>query len=108
MSIVLSALYAKFLFVLGIALPITGIVSNLAPQPFYQGFYLYLNVTSIVFVLFVYVTHIRNRRLFDIIENYEKNSGDMKLSHKKRVIRYGSFYLRVGAIAFGIGSMVYR
>lgn len=31
----------------------------------------------------------------------------MKLNHKKRVIRYGSFYLRVGAIAFGIGSMVY-
>jgi hypothetical protein len=108
MTIVLSALYAKFIFVLGIALPITGIVSNLAPQLFYQVFYLYLNITSIAFVIFVYVTHIRNRRLLDIIENYEKNSGDTKLSHKKRVIRYGSFYLRVGAIAFGIGSMVYR
>lgn len=26
---------------------------------------------------------------------------------KKSNVRYGSFYLRVGAIAFGIGSMVY-
>jgi hypothetical protein len=26
---------------------------------------------------------------------------------KKRITRYGSFYLRVGAVAFGIGSMVY-
>lgn len=26
---------------------------------------------------------------------------------KKSSVRYGSFYLRVGAIAFGIGSMVY-
>lgn len=26
---------------------------------------------------------------------------------KKRVAHFGSFYLRVGAIAFGIGTMVY-
>lgn len=70
-------------------------------------FYLYLYIMSILFILFVYVTHIRNRKYFDIIENYEQRSGDTKLSHKKRVIRYGSFYLRVGSIAFGIGSMVY-
>lgn len=62
---------------------------------------------SILFIFFVYITHIRNRKYFDIIEDYEKQSGDTKLSHKKRVIKYGSFYLRVGSIAFGIGSMVY-
>lgn len=62
---------------------------------------------SILFILFVYITHIKNRKYFDIIDNYEKRSGDTKLSHKKRVIKYGSFYLRVGSIAFGIGSMVY-
>lgn len=26
---------------------------------------------------------------------------------KKPIAHYGSFYLRVGAVAFGIGSMVY-
>lgn len=56
----------------------------------------------------VYSTHLRNRQLFSIIDNYEEKSGDKNgLSSKKRIIRYGSFYLRVGAIAFGIGSMVY-
>lgn len=107
MSIVLSSLYAKFLFVLSITLSITDIVSDHAPQSFNQAFYLYLNVMSIVFVIFVFITHIRNKKIFEIIDNYEKRSGDTKLSHKKRVIKYGSFYLRVGAIAFGIGSMVY-
>lgn len=62
---------------------------------------------SILYILFVYITHIRNQKYFDIIDNYEQRSGDLKLSHKKRVIKYGSFYLRLGSIGFGIGSMVY-
>lgn len=34
----------------------------------------------------------------------EKNND---FSVKKRTTHYGSFYLRVGAISFGIGTMVY-
>lgn len=37
-----------------------------------------------------------------IIEDDKKNP-----IIKKPIARYGSFYLRVGAVAFGIGSMVY-
>lgn len=106
----LSALYAKVLFVLGIAFPVTDILSTTArtSKSFYQGFYLYLYLTSVLFVIFVYSTHLKNRQLFSIIDSYEAKSGDKNvLGSKKRVIRYGSFYLRVGAIAFGIGSMVY-
>lgn len=57
-------------------------------------------------MIFVYSTHLKNRQLFTIIDTYEAKSGDRSgaLDSKKRVIRYGSFYLRVGAIAFGIGS----
>lgn len=110
MSLALSALYAKVLFVLGIAFPVTDILSTQArnSKSFYQGFYLYLYLTSVAFVIFVYSTHLKNRQLFTIIDTYEARSGDKSaLSSKKRIIRYGSFYLRVGAIAFGIGSMVY-
>lgn len=106
----LSAMYAKLIFVLGIAFPVTDILSTRAEgsKNFYQGFYLFLYLGSVAFVIFVYSTHIKNRQLFSIIDNYEKKSGDVNaLSNKKRIIRYGSFYLRVGAIAFGIGSMVY-
>jgi hypothetical protein len=106
---VLSALYAKFIFFLGIAFPITTIISNKAPPSFYQGFYLFLYLTSVAFVIFVYSTHLKNQQIFTIIDSYEQRTGDKSksLSAKKRIIRYGSFYLRVGAIAFGIGSMVY-
>ncbi|XP_070497252.1 proton channel OtopLc-like [Chironomus tepperi] len=107
LSLVLSALYAKFIFVLGIAFPITGIVAEKAPTTFYQGFYLFLYTVSVLFVIFVYSTHLKNRQVFTMIDHYEERTGDTKLSTKKRIIRYGSFYLRVGAIAFGIGSMVY-
>ena len=110
MSLALSALYAKVIFVMGIAFPVTDILSTRAQasKNFYQGFYLFLYLTSVAFVIFVYSTHLKNRQLFTIIDTYEAQSGDRgALSSKKRVIRYGSFYLRVGAIAFGIGSMVY-
>lgn len=95
---------------LGIAFPVTDILSTRAESSknFYQGFYLFLYLTSVAFVIFVYSTHLKNRQLFTIIDSYEAKSGDKNgLSSKKRLIRYGSFYLRVGAIAFGIGSMVY-
>jgi Otopetrin len=108
-TLALSALYAKLIFVLGIAFPITDLLSERAEtsKSFYQGFYLFLYLTSVAFVIFVYSTHLKNRQLFSIIDTYEAKSGDKHLSSKTRVIRYGSFYLRVGAIAFGIGSMVY-
>ena len=94
---------------LGIAFPITDILSERsdASKSFYQSFYLFLYLTSVIFVIFVYATHLKNQQLFSIIDSYEERSGDRQLSAKKRIIRYGSFYLRVGAIAFGIGSMVY-
>lgn len=40
--------------------------------------------------------------LFSYLEDDKKNP-----IIKKPVAHYGSFYLRVGAVAFGIGSMVY-
>lgn len=110
-TLTLSALYAKLIFVLGIAFPVTDILTPTRAESsknFYQGFYLFLYTTSVAFVIFVYATHLKNRQLFSIIDTYEARSGDKNaLSDKKKIIRYGSFYLRVGAIAFGIGSMVY-
>ncbi|CRK92831.1 CLUMA_CG006295, isoform A [Clunio marinus] len=108
--LMLSVLYAKLIFVLGIAFPVTDILSTRADvsKSFYQGFYLYLYVGSLTFLIFVFATHLKNRNLFSIIDTYEEKSNNFGTTNeKKRVIRYGSFYLRVGAIAFGIGSMVY-
>ncbi|XP_038105005.1 proton channel OtopLc isoform X1 [Culex quinquefasciatus] len=106
-STAISALYAKLLIVLGLAFPITDVVSDKSPHHFYHGFYLYLYVVSVVFVCFMYAARFRHRaRLSYVLQQYEGQTGlpDML---KPKPVHFGSFYLRVGAIAFGIGSMVY-
>jgi len=108
---------------MGIALPITEILSSRIPNALYQGFYVYLYLVSIAFGVFVFVSHIRSRAVFTIIKSYRKFChfalfrpstiiflADEKTSNdtiKKRVHQFGSFYLRIGAMAFGIGTMVY-
>lgn len=60
----LSAFYAKLTVVLGIAFPVSDVLSEKAPNKFYQGFYLYLYIGSIAFVTFMYFDHVRSRRMF--------------------------------------------
>ena len=72
LSTALSALYAKFIVIMGIALPVTEILSSRIPASFYQGFYVYLYIVSIAFIVFVYITHLRTRAVFTIIKNYRK------------------------------------
>jgi Otopetrin len=125
LSTALSALYAKMVVILGIALPITEILSNRIPAAFYQGFYVYLYSVSIAFVVFVYASKLRQKAVQTIIKNYRElmkalcrqkahwrlafSVSDAKTSDapKKKATQFGSFYLRIGAIAFGIGTMVY-
>ncbi|KAJ6638666.1 Proton channel OtopLc [Pseudolycoriella hygida] len=106
LSSALSALYAKVIVILGVALPITEILTSRIPKNIYTGFYLYLYSVSIAFVVFVYTAHVRNRAVFSLLKTYhEKTNSGYQM--KKRVPHFGSFYLRVGAISFGIGTMVY-
>uniref|UniRef100_A0A182N028 Otopetrin n=1 Tax=Anopheles dirus TaxID=7168 RepID=A0A182N028_9DIPT len=106
LSTALSALYAKIIVILGIALPVTEILSSQIPANVYQGFYLFLYTVSIAFVIFVYASTMRRRAVLTLIKSYHEktNSG---AGPRKRIPHFGSFYLRVGAIAFGIGTMVY-
>uniref|UniRef100_A0A336M5E8 CSON009315 protein n=1 Tax=Culicoides sonorensis TaxID=179676 RepID=A0A336M5E8_CULSO len=99
LSTALSALYAKFIVILGVALPLTEILSHRLSSEFYQLFYLYLYTGSSVFVGFVYFSRIHMKSRFMKIPGVgtAKNNSE----------GFGSFYLRVGAIAFGIGAMVY-
>ncbi|XP_039434905.1 proton channel OtopLc isoform X2 [Culex pipiens pallens] len=105
LSTALSALYAKVIVILGIALPVTEILSSQIPANVYQGFYLYLYSVSITFVIFVYASNMRRRAVMTLIKSYQEKTNTFPV--KKRVPHFGSFYLRVGAIAFGIGTMVY-
>jgi hypothetical protein len=63
LSTALSALYAKIVVIIGIALPITEILSQRIPAEVYQGFYVYLYFVSISFVVFIYAAQLRNRAM---------------------------------------------
>ncbi|KAM8719518.1 hypothetical protein ACLKA7_005712 [Drosophila subpalustris] len=104
-SSALSATYCKLLVLLGVCLPITEVISDQIPTYVYQGFYVYLYAGSIIFVIFLYVSAFRNRSLFNALKDFHEKNSNVHLKHK--VTHFGSFYLRVGAIAFAIGTMVY-
>ncbi|KXJ80287.1 hypothetical protein RP20_CCG025733 [Aedes albopictus] len=70
LSTALSALYAKVIVILGIALPVTEILSSQIPANVYQGFYLYLYTVSILFVIFVYASNMRRRAVMTLIKTY--------------------------------------
>ncbi|KAL7743713.1 hypothetical protein ACLKA6_016778 [Drosophila palustris] len=104
-SSALSATYCKLLVLLGVCLPITEVISDQIPTYVYQGFYVYLYAGSIIFVIFLYISAFRNRSLFNALKDFHEKNSNVHLKHK--VTHFGSFYLRVGAIAFAIGTMVY-
>lgn len=70
----LSAFYAKLMVVLGIAFPMTDVLSDKAPNKFYQGFYLYLYIGSIAFVAFMYIDHRAQRSRRTLAAN--NNNGE--------------------------------
>ncbi|XP_055843542.1 proton channel OtopLc [Episyrphus balteatus] len=101
----LSALYCKILVLVGVCLPITEIISQQVPSYVYQGFYVYLYSLSVLFVFFLYICAFRNRAIFNVLKDYHEKNNNIHL--KRKAVRFGSFYLRIGAIAFAIGNMVY-
>ncbi|KAK9730010.1 Otopetrin [Popillia japonica] len=133
----LSALYGKLLVVMGTAFPMAEVISTYIPPSFYEIYYLYLYIGSMFFLLYMYAVLLRDKRKRkkdeeermkhsqkeESISGEESDrdtgetSGDTSSSaYRPRrgslqtavpTQNYGSFYLRMGAVAFGIGSMIY-
>lgn len=72
LSTALSALYAKIVVIIGIALPITELLSQRIPAGVYQGFYVYLYFVSISFVVFIYAAQLKKRAVLGVIKDYRK------------------------------------
>ncbi|XP_042217776.1 proton channel OtopLc-like isoform X2 [Homarus americanus] len=157
----LSALYGKLLVVMGMAFPIAEVISHDIPISFYNGFYLFLYIGSIIFLVYAYIFLLRSLNLptehlkskFQSLRSYmampdlnmvfprrntaqhegtgRMSSRDSRLSGcsdadnesdrasvntlsfkaPKLAItestNHGSMYLKMGAVLFGIGSMIY-
>ncbi|XP_043190269.1 proton channel OtopLc-like isoform X3 [Amphibalanus amphitrite] len=142
--VIISALYCKLLVVIGLAFPLSEVISSNIP-PFYyevsEVFYIYLYSCSILFLLYVYIFLLKDATVTDTAGSTSKLSrlSSASMSRIGRLLRmdsrtsaagdpetasqisrtsqhkpymvlvasYGSFYLRMGAVLFGIGSMIY-
>uniref|UniRef100_A0A2Y9D3H4 Otopetrin n=1 Tax=Anopheles quadriannulatus TaxID=34691 RepID=A0A2Y9D3H4_ANOQN len=110
LGLALSALYAKLLIVMGITLPLTELVAREAPPNFHQPFYLYLYGVSILFCSFLFVARWRRAAQLEFLSQCPAGAdrpGSGGPARPAPTPHSGSFYLRIGAIAFGIGSLVY-
>ncbi|XP_034238334.1 proton channel OtopLc-like [Thrips palmi] len=111
-TVYLSAMYAKLLVVLGISFPILETIRS--DGKYYQGFYLYLYIGTFVFLSFMYGNMLKKRAVVFVVNTYRRKESHPRPSIDSTAMgrlgsnkHYGSFYLRLGAIAFGIGSMVF-
>ncbi|KYN00685.1 PREDICTED: otopetrin-2-like [Cyphomyrmex costatus] len=121
----LSALYGKLLVVMGIAFPMAEVISTYIPPSFYEAFYLYLYFGSMIFLVYMYAmlfgdSKTKSKKQKDVCDldssrsssgaggdSDAPESGCPYVNPVRPVQHYGSFYLRMGAVAFGIGSMIY-
>ncbi|XP_015125000.1 proton channel OtopLc [Diachasma alloeum] len=121
----LSALYGKLLVVMGIAFPMAEVISSYIPPSFYEAFYLYLYFGSMFFLFIIWAMMLKDGKpkhkgdhkdISDLDSSGSSSgaggdsdspgNGNPYLEEPSHQ-HYGSFYLRVGAVAFGIGSMIY-
>ncbi|KAL7290342.1 hypothetical protein TKK_0016037 [Trichogramma kaykai] len=108
----ISTLYAKLLVVVGVAVPVTASVSQQVPAALDQGFYLYLYLGSVAFVVAIYTTLLRDKALKKMIVKHVRHEStysfvESQQLHQKKEQQYGSFCLRLGAVGFGAGSLVF-
>ncbi|XP_076362780.1 proton channel OtopLc-like isoform X2 [Tachypleus tridentatus] len=126
----LSAVYAKLLVVMGVCFPLGEVISHRIPVSYYEGFYLYLYFGSIAFLFYVYIFLLRHQKTVEksksgqpttfcqifakkIVPFYRHSSWRLSMKSNTSSIKVsegrhcGSFYLRLGAVAFGVGSMIY-
>lgn len=52
----ISALYGKLLVIMGIAFPMAEVISTFIPPSFFEVYYLYLYIGSMLFLFFMYIS----------------------------------------------------
>ncbi|XP_041359049.1 proton channel OtopLc-like [Gigantopelta aegis] len=114
-SVHVSALYAMLIVILGAVIQISNPFTMDRMPWLGQGFYIYLFLGSVVFLLFLYVFILRTNSCslickkggqYTTTDGNSRNRLNRNLSFDHSTVHAGSFYLRLGAVAFGIGSMI--
>ncbi|XP_064482142.1 proton channel OtopLc-like isoform X4 [Ornithodoros turicata] len=136
--IMVSSMYCQLLVVICVVFFTSEVVTFRVPLYYFEGFYMYLYSVSLLFLLYVYIYLLRrsttspgsykNPKKITILENLRRigdkgssqatpkgfeGEGPLPPRLKKQRISendrsHGSLFLRIGAIAFGLGTMVYN
>ncbi|XP_076046283.1 uncharacterized protein LOC143028294 [Oratosquilla oratoria] len=120
--VVMSGMYGKLVVLLMLAFCLTEVLDNKVAPLTFQGIYLmYLYVGSIVAIMCIYVSVIIDNcpSITASKENLTKTSdpeigsitsfGTLKRAHISRSkTSRTSFYLRVGALVFGLGTLIFN
>lgn len=132
--ILMSSIYAQLLVVICVVFFTSEIVTPRVPLFYFEGFYVFLYSVSLLFLLYVYTYLLRKpvvakpAKKFSFFEGFKLKLGDKvtkkdvaggnqiqpasprvkkhRISENDR--SHGSLFLRIGAIAFGLGTMVYN
>ncbi|GFO12133.1 otopetrin-2-like, partial [Plakobranchus ocellatus] len=128
--LILSGLYGIVIVILGAVIPITEIFISEDIDSTFEGFYVYLYGVSILFLMYVYAYLLRRNRLKTEFltrtlsrslswnktwaRNWARSDSETRGKFRKRMISLdvsnhhtGTFYLRLGVLGFGIGSMIH-
>ncbi|XP_037087799.1 proton channel OtopLc-like [Pollicipes pollicipes] len=121
MWVVLSSMYGKLVVLLTIAFCLTEVMDNsILPLTFQGVFMMYLYVGSIIAILCIYITVVadnipsvtsskQNLTSADADITSLASFGTLKRAHISRSkTTRTSFYLRVGALLFGFGTLVFN
>ncbi|XP_053399314.1 proton channel OtopLc-like [Mercenaria mercenaria] len=110
--VVCSGLYMLFVVVSGLILPIAEVFVSEPYPALFEGFYIYLYVMSIAFLVYAY-SYLLRIRTFSVGRRGRTIVSSVPVHSRKRNTcideieqQTGSFYLRLGAVGFGIGSMI--
>ncbi|XP_074597257.1 proton channel otopetrin-like a isoform X2 [Brevipalpus obovatus] len=105
--IVASSIYGQLLVVLCLTFFTAEIQISAIPMHYFEGFYLYLYSVSLLFLFYVLFYLLHDVPKTDQNRNQEPNS-----KKKERITEtdksHGSIFLRIGAVAFGLGTMIYN
>lgn len=105
--IVASSIYGQLLVVTCLTFFTAEIRIPNIPLYYFEGFYLYLYAVSLLFLLYVYVYLLHDLPKGDQNRNKEMNGKKKeKISETER--SHGSIFLRIGAVGFGLGTMIYN
>lgn len=86
----MTALYCKIVVILGLALPMAEVISDQVPKGYYQLFYVYLFLGSLIFLFFIYVDLVRTRAQRRALENKIKTKVTNNYQGRRRSNREGS------------------